>query len=288
VDQDGGQAEDNAPTAKRKRGRPSLSGAPESATRRHDRPSTSGDNAVEERDTDEESQSLEDNMAIVQHYNTILARCHPRLIPKERTLSKSEIDEKWAPLAGRALEAAAEMLVPAGHATINALPLGSTRRKHTEAAIAGIQRRLMAYTTKMPFPPSWSGMRRKGRRRGAPPDEHEPEFDYEYMYDRTMDLQAQLDAAQSAVEVLQRERDREERELERDYKMAQNLEAAARAEKRDAREMVKRAHVLAPEGRRTRDDEELGLVVDGRTRPIFEVRVHIPRCRVDLLTRTGS
>jgi len=115
-------------------------------------------------------------------------------------------------------------------------------------------------------------MRRKAKKRGGRLEDYEPEFDYEYVYDRTTSLQAQLDAAQSAVEVLQRERRREERELERDHKLLQSLEAGAKAEKRDAREMIKRAHVLAPDRRRRIGDEENGMTIKGETRPFFEVR----------------
>ncbi|KAI6784303.1 uncharacterized protein J7T54_004849 [Emericellopsis cladophorae] len=255
--------------AKRKRGRPSMKAAEGPSSTSHVTTSKPVSEPVEEQQSGGETQAPEENMAIVRHYNDILPRSHPRLVPKDRTLSKSEIDEKWAPLAGPALEAATELLVPAGHATINALPLGTTRRKHTEAAVAGIQRRLMAYTSKMPFPPPSSGMRRKAKKRGGLPEEYEPEFDYEYVYDRTTNLQAQLDAAQCAVEVLQRERGKEEQALERDYKVLQNLEASAKAEKRDARELIKKVHVLAPDRRRAVEDES-GLVVDGKAQPSLQ------------------
>ncbi|KAG9257721.1 CENP-Q, a CENPA-CAD centromere complex subunit-domain-containing protein [Emericellopsis atlantica] len=269
AEEEGERQEGSPPPAKRKRGRPSLNAAEEPSSTSHATTSKPTSKPVEEQQPSGDAQSLEENLAIVRHYNDILPRSHPRLVPKDRTLSKAEIDEKWAPLAGPALEAATELLVPAGHATINALPLGTTRRKHTEAAVAGIQRRLMAYTSRMPFPPSSSGMRRKAKKRGGLPEEYETEFDYEYVYDRTTNLQAQLDAAQCAVEVLQRERDKEERALERDYKVLQSLEASAKAEKRDAREMIKKAHVLAPDSRRAVEDE-YGLVVDGKTQPSLQ------------------
>ena len=67
------------------------------------------------------------------------------------------------------------------------------------------------------------------------------------MLDAEQALEAQLDPALHAVELLRQEKARVEEELERDYEALRHLEAGARGQARQQREMLKKAHVLAPE-----------------------------------------
>ncbi|POR31723.1 Uncharacterized protein TPAR_08076, partial [Tolypocladium paradoxum] len=75
----------------------------------------------------------------------------------------------------------------------------------------------------------------------------ETELDFEAVLDGKALLEAQLGPAAHAVELLRREKERVERELERDYEMLRGLEAGARAQAREQRGLLKKAHVLAPE-----------------------------------------
>jgi hypothetical protein len=84
-------------------------------------------------------------------------------------------------------------------------------------------------------------------------------------------LERQLDPALHAVELLRKETERMERELERDYKTLRNLEAGARGQARQQREQLKKAHVLAhvlaPEAavaREKREDDVEMVFDDGK------------------------
>jgi hypothetical protein len=74
-------------------------------------------------------------------------------------------------------------------------------------------------------------------------------------------LERQLDPGLHAVELLRREKRRVEGELERDYETLRNLEAGARGQARQQRELLKKAHVLAPEGLKRGNDREEDRVV---------------------------
>lgn len=72
------------------------------------------------------------------------------------------------------------------------------------------------------------------------------ELDFESVLDAKMALERQLDPALHAVELLTREKEKLERELERDYETLRNLESSAKAQGREYRGLLKKAHVLAP------------------------------------------
>ena len=93
-------------------------------------------------------------------------------------------------------------------------------------------------------------------------------------------LEKQLDPALHAVELLKREKTRVERELERDYETLRNLEAGARGQARQQRDLLKKAHVLAPKGIK-REAEADGVVVKTEERdakgPLFTVSIAFQR-----------
>jgi hypothetical protein len=72
------------------------------------------------------------------------------------------------------------------------------------------------------------------------------ELDFESVLDAKQALERQLDPALHAVELLTREKEKLERELEQDYEALRNLESSAKAQGREYRGMLKKAHVLAP------------------------------------------
>lgn len=75
------------------------------------------------------------------------------------------------------------------------------------------------------------------------------------MLDGKAALERQLDPALDAVELLRREKERIEVELEQDYETLRNLEVGARREARQKRELLKKAHALAPEKLRVKTEE---------------------------------
>jgi hypothetical protein len=92
----------------------------------------------------------------------------------------------------------------------------------------------------------------RGRQTGAAPpaasvvDGRAVELDFESVLDAKQALERQLDPALHAVELLNREKEKLERELEKDYEALRNLESSAKAQGREYRGMLKKAHVLAP------------------------------------------
>lgn len=110
----------------------------------------------------------------------------------------------------------------------------------------------------------------RGRRRKVG---HEAELDFESVLDNTAALERQLDPALHAVDLLKREKERMEKELERDYDTLRNLEAGARGEGRQRRERLRKMHVLAPEKRVEKEEEEFVFDERGGVPPgmIFKV-----------------
>ncbi|KPM34129.1 hypothetical protein AK830_g12446, partial [Neonectria ditissima] len=72
------------------------------------------------------------------------------------------------------------------------------------------------------------------------------QLDFDSVLDGRAALERQLGPAVHAVELLRAEQQRVERELERDYETLRRLEASARAQTRERKEQMKKAHVLAP------------------------------------------
>ena len=105
-------------------------------------------------------------------------------------------------------------------------------------------------------------------------------MDFESVLNGRAALEKQLDPAVHAVELLKREKTRVERELERDYETLRNLEAGARGQARQQRDLLKKAHVLAPKGIK-REDEADGVVVKTEERdakgPLFTVSIAFQR-----------
>lgn len=72
------------------------------------------------------------------------------------------------------------------------------------------------------------------------------ELNFESVLDGKVALERQLEPALDGLEVLRREKETLEEVLERDYETLRTLEAGARAQAREQRSLLRRAHVLAP------------------------------------------
>ncbi|KAK0389821.1 hypothetical protein NLU13_3394 [Sarocladium strictum] len=176
---------------------------------------------------------------------------YPHVARRTRRIRRSHISAKWSPLTAPSLAAANTILTLAHRPILQRLSQTSQRRQHTFAALRLITNRINRRLSRgIPFPPATSS---------GQGDKREVELDFEGVLDGRAVLERQLDPALHAVELLKREKRRMENELEKDYETLRNLEAGARGQARQQRELLKKAHELAPDGRQ--GDMEPGEVV---------------------------
>lgn len=258
------------PPKKRKRGRPSLKDAAPSDANAETSKSTKGkattssgatrqpagkrrsmEQPVEEEEPTETSRRISGQMALVDDEAPPKPRWLPHITSKSTAVKQSTIDAKWGPLTGPSINAANETLTLAHRPIMQRMSNSQARRQHTSSALALLHRRISRKLQRgLPFPPPTAvPVSGKGRKRSG----HEAELDFESVLDGTAALERQLDPALHAVELLKREKEKMEEELERDYQTLRNLEAGARGEGRQRRERLKKMHVLAPEKREERD-----------------------------------
>ena len=277
----GTEAVDGAPS--RKRGRPTQNrttpGDQETDPSR--RRSTA---AVVEESEQPETSTRRRSSQIAQLEAEAPPNPYAHIVPRIRGVKQSTIDAKWRPLSDPSIAAATETLALAHRPIMQRLASTHQRRQHTSSALSLLHRRISRKLHRgLPFPPpaalaaAGGGRRKKGRRgrNGG----HEAELDFESVLGGSRALQRQLDPALHAVELLRKEKERMERELERDYKTLRNLEAGARGQARQQREQLKKAHVLAPEAAVAREkrEEDVEMVFDdgnGSLPPgaVFKVR----------------
>ncbi|KAJ6441835.1 kinetochore protein fta7 [Purpureocillium lavendulum] len=194
---------------------------------------------------------------------------YARIVPQVRRVRQSTIAAKWAPLSGPSLPAVSTLLHLAHRPILQRLSNTHQRREHTSAALRLITHRIARKVTRgLPFPPasmpssaspasagagaaaSGAGRRRqtkKQQQQQTADGGRETELDFEAVLDAKAALERQLGPAAHAVELLRREKEHVEQELERDYEMLRALEAGARAQAREQRALLKKAHPLAPE-----------------------------------------
>lgn len=176
--------------------------------------------------------------------------------PHVHRVRQSTIESKWTPLTGSTISAASSMLLVAHRPILQRLSGSEQRHAHTLAALRLISHRITRKLAKgIPFPPaSMPSARapRGGRQASAASaaanvvDGRAIELDFESVLDAKQALERQLDPALHGVELLTREKEKLERELEQDYEALRNLESSAKAQGREYRGMLKKAHVLAP------------------------------------------
>ncbi|KAJ4860903.1 CENP-Q, a CENPA-CAD centromere complex subunit domain-containing protein [Trichoderma breve] len=180
---------------------------------------------------------------------------YPHVSPHINRVRQSTIESKWSPLPETTVAAANSMLVMAHRPVLQRLSGSEQRQNHTSAALRLVSHRITRKIARgIPFPPASMPSARvpRGRQAGAAPgapgvtDGRATELDFESVLDAKMALERQLDPALHAVELLTREKEKLERELERDYETLRNLESSAKAQGREYRGLLKKAHVLAP------------------------------------------
>ncbi|UKZ51459.1 hypothetical protein TrVGV298_005219 [Trichoderma virens] len=180
---------------------------------------------------------------------------YPHISPHINRVRQSTIESKWSPLPDSTVSAASSMLALAHRPILQRLSTSEQHHTHTSAALRLVSHRITRKIARgIPFPPASMPSARvpRGRQAGIVPgaagvsDGRATELDFESVLDAKTALERQLDPALHAVELLAREKEKLERELERDYEALRNLENSAKAQGREYRGLLKKAHVLAP------------------------------------------
>ena len=154
-------------------------------------------------------------------------------------IPRATITSKWHPLPATTLPTISALLADASRPVLHRLPAHTARHAHAQTVLrtfaSGLRSRL---ARGMPFPPatlpaSSSGKTRKSETAGGG---YAVELDFEKIVDGIASLEAVLEPLMHSVVLLRGEKEREERELEREYAVLRRLEGDARAQVREWRE----------------------------------------------------
>ncbi|KAG5998882.1 hypothetical protein E4U52_003668 [Claviceps spartinae] len=166
--------------------------------------------------------------------------------PYTRRVRQSAIEAKWSPLANASLTAISTTLQHAQRPILQRISDSQLRREYTSSALRLITHRITRKISRgLPFPPA-SMPANVGRAPLQSDGGREVELNFESVLDGKVALERQLEPALDGLEVLRREKETLEEALERDYETLRTLEAGARAQAREQRSLLRRAHVLAP------------------------------------------
>ena len=298
------EGEAAAPDGKKKRGRKPLrdrtswgekrqqaDGGPEEGEgEEHDNvPDEDDDEEEEQEDEEEEDQEEEDpdeEPKDSRRKSSSTRKPYPHIVARVRGIKQSTIDAKWSPLTASSIAAATETLTLAHRPIMQRLANTQQRRQHTASALSLLHRRVSRKLKRgLPFPPpavaatsapKTSRRQARGGRRGGGGG-HEAELDFESVLDGARALERQLDPALHSLELLKKEKERMEKELEKDYQTLQHLEAGARMQAREQRDQLKKTHALVPDDITLRKgklrDAEIKFEVNGAVAPgtVFKV-----------------
>ncbi|OTB13496.1 hypothetical protein K445DRAFT_320042 [Daldinia sp. EC12] len=157
------------------------------------------------------------------------------LTTRTRRVPLNIIESKWTSLEQPALSSVASLLQSASRPVLLRLS-NPQRHGHAAAAINAVSKRLCSKIARgLPFPPATTSTRR------------EEEFEFERTVSGIQALESQLDPLLHSVELLRREKERAEKELDREYKALARLGSNAHAEARARRDQMRKMHVLVPE-----------------------------------------
>ncbi|WZH42518.1 CENP-Q a CENPA-CAD centromere complex subunit-domain-containing protein [Fusarium acuminatum] len=222
------------------------------------------------------------------------------IAPFKRTIRSSTIAAKWTPLSGSSLPAATSILTLAHQPILSRTSTTRNRRTHASSALHLVSRRIERKLARgLPFPPA-SSTTTTTRRRADADGGRAMELDFEAVLDGKTALDRQLVPARHAVELLKAERDRMEKELDKDYEELRRLEANARAQTRERKDLFRKAHVLAPTSRPTsknhdtaffpgiKDEGTLKDLVDTPLEPLaIQLAGHVESIRSNLQQAEG-
>ncbi|KAI1427991.1 CENP-Q, a CENPA-CAD centromere complex subunit-domain-containing protein [Xylaria sp. FL1777] len=152
---------------------------------------------------------------------------------RTRRVTHNTIESKWSSLEPSSLINIASLL----H-SVSLPPLLHVPQKqyaHAEDVLEKVIKGLRKRSARLPFPLASALPRR------------EDELDFERTQSAVEILISQLDPLQHSVELLRREKERAEKDLEREYKVLDQLSTNARAEARERRDRLRKVHILVPE-----------------------------------------
>ncbi|OTA58030.1 hypothetical protein K449DRAFT_415978 [Hypoxylon sp. EC38] len=229
-DQPSQRQEDSIQEERRGRGKPHHSNEPPPASRKHRRSSGT--------QTRSSSPDSDGSPPRYRHLTT-----------RTRRVPLNVVESKWTPLEAPAINSVTTLLQSASRPVLLRL---TNAQKHTQAqaALNAVANRLRSKISRgLPFPPATTSARR------------EEEFEFERTISGIQSLESQLDPLLHSVELLRREKERAQKDLDREYKMLGRLGSNARAEARERRERVRKMHVLVPEKPGEVKGNEAGEVV---------------------------
>lgn len=174
----------------------------------------------------------------------MLAR-HHRLTALTRHIPRATIASKWTPLSAPSIAAVSALLADSSRPVLHRLRDRDERHAQAALILRTFASRLHSKLVRgMPFPPP-TVPGPKGRKQpsstnggggGGGGGGHEVELDFEKTVDAVAGLERALDPLLHSLALLRREKEREERALERDYEALRRLEANARAQARGWKE----------------------------------------------------
>lgn len=180
-------------------------------------------------------------------------RRYRHLTTRTRRVPRNVIEAKWTPLEAPAIASVTSLLQSASRPVLLRLNTNPQRHAHAATVLNAVSKRLRAKIAKgLPFPPATTSTKR------------EDEFEYERAVAGIQTLESQLDPLLHGVELLRREKERAERELEVAYKRLRYLSSNARAEARERRDRIRKMHALVPDkppGTKAGDMGDMGEVV---------------------------
>ncbi|KAK9802213.1 putative Kinetochore protein fta7 [Seiridium cardinale] len=251
---------------KKKRGRPSLNQTAEMRKHRHQE---NGEQTSEDQETGLGSSSEKqprqpndqrspDKTASKQRRRPRTSQDEPQsrssspepapyrhMTSRTRRITRHTIQDKWSPLDAASVDIVTNLL----QSTSRPVLLRSnnlTKHAQATAALNAISNRLRSKISRgMPFPPATTAYKR------------EDELEFERTVDGIQTLEAQLDPLLHGVALLQKEKERAEKELEQEYKILNSISANARSEIRGRRDQLKKVHVLVPEQNHDEDGHDL-------------------------------
>ncbi|KAF5982872.1 cylicin II [Fusarium coicis] len=193
------------------------------------------------------------------------------IAPFKRTIRSSKVAADWTGLSGASLPTTKSILKLAQQPILQRMAPTNNRRTHASAALHLVYRRMERKLARgLPFPPGNPSSKTTKRRLDADGG-RALELDFEAVLDGKAALERQLVPGMHAVELLKTEKERMERELERDYEELRKLEANARAQTRERKDLFRKAHVLAPTSRPASKDHDTTFLTDTKDKGSLKV-----------------
>lgn len=149
---------------------------------------------------------------------------------------------KWNFLDPPAINAVSAVLADAQRPVLLRLQDTNRRREHASAALGQISRRVRTKLAKgLPFPPPTGGISTR-----ANTGSYEDDFNFERTVDAVQAMENTLNPLLHSVGLLEKEIEREEDALAREYDALHKLETNAKAKAKEWKHRERREHVLAP------------------------------------------